>query len=84
MDVQSKHLYLITPLTIDELKPVNCLMMGAITIPSCVLLSAQELGHVPYVSIGPKEVGTRQPVKRFTLLRGKQKSSTKTKKSNVS
>lgn len=50
IDMDSRKLYLLTPVAPSNLKSVNCLALGAINLPSCVFLSPPKVvGFVPYV-----------------------------------
>lgn len=47
-----KRLYhILTPVPPEELRNVNCLLVGAISVPQCVLKSQRGLeGTIPYVT----------------------------------
>jgi hypothetical protein len=52
--MQQKRLFLITPVPESVLSAVNCLMLGTITLPSYVYVTASEHeGQIPYMATGP-------------------------------
>ena len=64
IDMESKLLYLLTPVSPNSLISVNCLVVGAVSLPACVLLTPpKEPGPVPYVTVGESQC-TAKPLKR--------------------
>lgn len=75
-----KRLYhILTPVPPEELRTVNCLLVGAVSIPQCVFKSQHGLeGTIPYVTTdynyklfgASEKIGARDPGKQ-KLPKGK-------------
>ncbi|CAH7447177.1 polynucleotide 5'-hydroxyl-kinase NOL9 [Phodopus roborovskii] len=51
IDMDQRLYHILTPLPAEELKAVNCLLVGAISIPHCILKKQPGLeGTIPYVT----------------------------------
>ncbi|KAF7236183.1 Polynucleotide 5'-hydroxyl-kinase NOL9 [Varanus komodoensis] len=51
VDVDKKHYYLLTPVAPENLRLVNCLLIGSIPIPNCIFLNQMGTeGEIPYVT----------------------------------
>lgn len=73
VDMDTKKLFLITPIPAERLRQVNCLVMGIVQLPACVVLNpVGTVGHVPYVTVGPGQPTGRSSRRSFTqfLLAG--------------
>ncbi|XP_063226134.1 polynucleotide 5'-hydroxyl-kinase NOL9 [Bacillus rossius redtenbacheri] len=56
IDMVNKMLYLTTPLPVNDMSRVNCLLMGAVSLPPCVSLAVESgSGQVPYVAKGGEQ-----------------------------
>ncbi|ELT95693.1 hypothetical protein CAPTEDRAFT_197373, partial [Capitella teleta] len=77
IDPSQKKLYLVTPLPLEVLKSkVNCLLLGALSIPTDIILN-QKLGRsVPYVD-RPKDAVGSSSIKRHQRLQRKYPASPK-------
>lgn len=50
IDMETRLLYLLTPVPTNILTSVNCLVLGAVNLPSSLFFSPpREVGAVPYV-----------------------------------
>lgn len=71
IDPDEKNLFLLTPLSENELSQVNCLMLGAVTLPSYVYTMPQGVtGHIPYVATGPGQPSSKIVGRFFRPLMG--------------
>ncbi|XP_019367080.1 PREDICTED: polynucleotide 5'-hydroxyl-kinase NOL9, partial [Gavialis gangeticus] len=51
VEMEKKLYHILTPVPPENLRVVNCLLLGNIAIPSCVLLNQQGIkGEIPYVT----------------------------------
>nr|KAF6444626.1 nucleolar protein 9 [Molossus molossus] len=69
IDMEKRLYHILTPVAPEELRNVNCLLVGAISIPHCVLKSQRGLeGMIPYVTTdyntrlpgASREIGARE------------------------
>ncbi|XP_018914256.2 polynucleotide 5'-hydroxyl-kinase NOL9 [Bemisia tabaci] len=58
IDFSDGRLFLLTPLR-EDLKDVNCLMMGNTFLPQSIYPQSHSSGHVPYVNIGEGQITSR-------------------------
>ncbi|XP_069681346.1 polynucleotide 5'-hydroxyl-kinase NOL9 isoform X2 [Periplaneta americana] len=73
IDMEKKHLCLLTPLEESLLSQVNCLMLGAVTLPSCVYNSTDQCeGQVPYMATGPGQPTSKVARRFFRPLQHKR------------
>ncbi|NWI19819.1 NOL9 kinase, partial [Crypturellus soui] len=51
VDMERKLYHVLTPVAPESLRLVNCLLLGNIAVPNCVLVSQQGIeGEIPYVT----------------------------------
>ncbi|KAM6173621.1 polynucleotide 5'-hydroxyl-kinase NOL9 [Erethizon dorsatum] len=80
IDMEKRLYHILTPVPPEELRSVNCLLVGAISIPQCVFTSQRGLeGTIPYVTTdynfklpgASEKIGVRNTEKE-KLPKGKQ------------
>lgn len=65
VDISQKLFYVVTPLSLGELKQVNCLSVGAVNLPKGILLNQKNRKSAPYRSRhGPSPLA--QPWQRYS------------------
>ena len=73
VDISQKLFYVVTPLKMAELKEVNCLSVGAVSLPKGILLNQKTGKGVPYRSgHGPSPLA--QPWQRYSKPKNSDKS----------
>jgi hypothetical protein len=55
IDMKNRLFYILTSLPLDQLRDVNCLTCGAITLPNGVFMSkiSNNVSQIPYVGLAP-------------------------------
>lgn len=78
IDMEKRLYHILTPVPPEELRNVNCLLVGAISIPQCVLKSQHGLeGTIPYITTdyntripgASGEIGAREAEETYTEKR---------------
>uniref|UniRef100_A0A1B6EDB5 Polynucleotide 5'-hydroxyl-kinase NOL9 n=1 Tax=Clastoptera arizonana TaxID=38151 RepID=A0A1B6EDB5_9HEMI len=65
IDYDNGKLFLITPLEINKLHSVNCLVKGSLSLPDSFFLDEDVEGHVPYVSFTSNHQTTQRVKREF-------------------
>lgn len=66
VDLSEGVIYLISPLSDEQMSAVNCLVKGTVMLPACVYTDSNRgLGHVPYVAVGPGQATSKGIARRF-------------------
>ncbi|XP_053431461.1 polynucleotide 5'-hydroxyl-kinase NOL9 isoform X1 [Nycticebus coucang] len=73
IDMDKRLYHILTPVPPEELRTVNCLLVGAVSVPHCVFKNQQRLeGTIPYVTTdynfklpgASEKIGAREPEER--------------------